>query len=528
MTEKDTTKEPKECFVYTRVSTERQAEEGYSLDAQERSCAEYAKKLGYKVLNVYREEGESGTSMNRPRFKEMLDRCSDDNGKTIKVVIVIHTDRFARNTLEHLMIKGILQKSGVTLLSVLQPMIDDSPEGNLMDILLAGMNEFYSKDLGRKVSRALAEKIKGGSWPGRAPTGYENISEPEAKFKRIGLDPGRADYIKEAFEKFATGKYTVRSLNDELYREGFRAKYGKKMAEPALSRLLNNIFYTGKMKYKNQIYQGEYPPLVDMETYAKVQKILDLHNHGANRSRKYRFLLSGLLFCKECGSRLIGEKHVKRSGLIFDYYRCMGPKREERNCRQPSLSTQDIEKKVAGSFKNISLSDVLLAGLKFTLEEIYKAQNQKDNQWLKTLENRRDGILKRMSKLEELLLEGIIAKERVVEKYQPLKDELDAMENQIEQNKISGRKLKKEDIDKIVGFLKTPGNTYLRLPEPKKKLFLKLLISKILIKNKEISKIIYTPVFQMIADKDLVRISTEWRGVRELIRTIESLINASS
>ncbi len=111
------------CFVYTRVSTDRQAEEGYSLDEQEKSCRELAQRIGYKVLGVYREEGASGTSINRPKFQKMLEKCNDDKGKTVKAVIVIHTDRFARNTLEHLMVKGILLKAKVKLISVLQPML---------------------------------------------------------------------------------------------------------------------------------------------------------------------------------------------------------------------------------------------------------------------------------------------------------------------------------------------------------------------------------------------------------------------
>ena len=119
------------CFIYTRVSTDRQAEEGYSLDEQEKSCKELAQRLGYQVFGIYREEGISGTSINRPKFQEMLEKCSDNQGKNIKAVLVIHTDRFARNTLEHLMVKSILHKYNVKLISALQPMLDDSPEGNL-------------------------------------------------------------------------------------------------------------------------------------------------------------------------------------------------------------------------------------------------------------------------------------------------------------------------------------------------------------------------------------------------------------
>lgn len=180
------------CLIYTRASTDRQADEGYSLEEQEKSCRETAERAGYRVLGVYREEGVSGTSVNRPKFQQMLDRCSDDKGKNIKAVIVIHTDRFARNTLEHLTVKGFLQKHNVRLVSVLQSMLDDSPEGNLMDVILAGMNEFYSRDLGRKTARALAQKVSEGWWPGCAPLGYKNKIHPETRARIIQADEENA------------------------------------------------------------------------------------------------------------------------------------------------------------------------------------------------------------------------------------------------------------------------------------------------------------------------------------------------
>jgi site-specific DNA recombinase len=260
------TKSENGCFVYTRVSTDRQADEGYSLDEQERSCKELAQRIGYKVLGVYREEGVSGTSINRPKFQEMLGKCSDDKGKTVKAVIVIHTDRFARNTLEHLMVKGILLKTKVNLISVLQPMLDDSPEGNLLDIILAGMNEFYSKDLGRKTARALDQKAQEGWWPGFAPLGYLNKTHPETKSKIIVTDEEKSFYITEAFKRFASGKYTIKKLNDELFHEGFRSRTGRKLHKSRMAAMLRNIFYAGKLKIKGKIYQGKHEPLTDMTT----------------------------------------------------------------------------------------------------------------------------------------------------------------------------------------------------------------------------------------------------------------------
>ncbi len=513
------------CFIYTRVSTDRQADEGYSLEEQEKSCRELARRKGYQVLGVYREAGVSGTSINRPKFQQMLEKCSDDNGRTIKAIVVIHTDRFARNTLEHLMVKGILQKHNLQLISVLQSMLDDSPEGNLLDVILAGMNEFYSKDLGRKTARALTQKASEGWWPGCAPLGYINQTHPETRARIIQVDGEKAYYVREAFKRFAKGRYTVESLNDELYREGFRSRTGKKLQKSTLAYLLRRIFYTGKMKLKDKVYQGNHPPLTSMETYLQVQKVLDLHNHQANRTRKHSFLLSGLLFCGQCRGRLSGEKHVKKSGLVFDYYRCMGPKHNRKSCRQPFLPAPAIEKKTNKLFKNTTLAPAYLHALKKALEEIYQAQNQKDYSRTKTLENRRMGISRKMDKLEDLLLEDIVDRKRVADKYLQLKGELKSVEEQITQAKHSGIKLKKNDIEKILNFIQTLEKTYQSLDPDRKKLFLKLFIAKIFVREKSISGVEYTPVFQMIIEKDLVRISTDWLRIRDLIRTLEKLIN---
>lgn len=515
----------KGCFIYTRVSTDRQAEEGYSLDEQERSCQELAQRMGYQVLGIYREEGLSGTSINRPKFQEMLEKCSDNQGKNIQAVLVIHTDRFARNTLEHLMVKGILHKYKVKLISALQPMLDDSPEGNLLDVILAGMNEFYSKDLGRKTARALAQKYREGWWPGFAPLGYLNKNHPKTKMKFIEVNQDNAYYIKEAFRRFATGRYTVKSLNEELFKEGFRSRTGKQLHKSRMSVLLRNIFYTGKMNIKGQIYQGKHQPIIDMETYLKVQKVLDLHNHSANRTRKHNFLLTGLLFCQECQSRLTGERHIKKTGLTFDYYRCIGSKHKEKECHQPFIPTKKIEKNIVKILKSIAISENYLKALQLALEEVYKIQNQKDYGWIKTLENKKNAILHKMDKLEDLILEDIMDKKRILEKYLKLKEELESLENQISQFKCSGKKLKKEDIGKILSFVQSLDKIFVSLDQTKKKLFLKLLISKIFVRDKNISSVTYTPTFQMIVDKSLVRIRCNWLPVRDLIRTVEKLSN---
>ena len=139
------------AFIYCRVSTEEQANEGHSLDTQEKFCRKFAEGSGYQVAEVFKDEGKSGTNINRPALQDLLTKCQQD--KSIASVLVQETDRLARNTKDHLTIRAILQKAGVKLVSVAQPMLDDSPEGKMIDTIIASVNQFQSDINGRKVTK---------------------------------------------------------------------------------------------------------------------------------------------------------------------------------------------------------------------------------------------------------------------------------------------------------------------------------------------------------------------------------------
>src|SRR6185295_5027524 len=121
---------------------------------------DFAERNGLHVAGVYRDEGKSGTTLDRPALKDLLARCGEAN--SIGAVIVQETDRLARNTHDHLTIRAVLQKAGVKLVSVAQPMLDDSPEGKMIDTILASVNQFQSDISGRKVRKALQEKFDQG------------------------------------------------------------------------------------------------------------------------------------------------------------------------------------------------------------------------------------------------------------------------------------------------------------------------------------------------------------------------------
>jgi len=166
----------KNGLIYTRVSTQEQAKEGQSIDAQIKISNTYAKENKIAIVDIYKDGGKSGSNTNRAGLQDMLARITND--KAIDCVLVMDTDRLARNTLDHLSIKALLKKHDVQLISISQPMIDDSPEGRFIDTVLAGANALQSQITGRKTSKVMEEKARAGWWPGMAPIGYKNTINP--------------------------------------------------------------------------------------------------------------------------------------------------------------------------------------------------------------------------------------------------------------------------------------------------------------------------------------------------------------
>ena len=143
----------KKAVIYTRVSDPGQVN-GLSLDVQKERCEKWALDNGYVVAGVYADGGKTGTkTVGRQALEELLNKCADER---IDVVLVIDTDRLARNEKDHYMLRDILRKAGSRLVAINQLSIDDSPEGMLLEGSLVNLNAFYSRIIGRKVkTRAL-------------------------------------------------------------------------------------------------------------------------------------------------------------------------------------------------------------------------------------------------------------------------------------------------------------------------------------------------------------------------------------
>ena len=141
------------AVAYCRYSSDLQREE--SIEAQIRAIKGFAEHNGYTLQKIYSDRGISGTTDNRPQFQAMIEDIR--NSDNISAIICHKYDRFARNRADSAIYRRELEKYGVKLISVLEN-FDDSPESIILQSVIEGYNEYYSKNLRREVMKGLKEK----------------------------------------------------------------------------------------------------------------------------------------------------------------------------------------------------------------------------------------------------------------------------------------------------------------------------------------------------------------------------------
>lgn len=214
----------KRAVIYIRVSTKQQAvrdgnPEGYSLPTQREACTKKAESLGATVVAEYIDKDSATSADKRPDFQRLVERVITD--QDVDYVIVFKLDRFARNRRDDAVISMQLEAAGARLVSCVEA-IDGTASGQLLQGVLAVMNEFYSRNLGDEIKRKTLQKVQAGGTPGYARLGYKNVGESGRRY--VVVDPERAEMMTWCFKAYATGEWSVSSLLAEVTKRGLRSR----------------------------------------------------------------------------------------------------------------------------------------------------------------------------------------------------------------------------------------------------------------------------------------------------------------
>lgn len=382
------------AVLYARVSTEDQVE-GHSLEAQLGAMRAYANAKGWQVVGEYVEAGYSARSDSRPHFQAMV---SDAKARKFDVIVVHKLDRFSRKREDAVTYKALLKKVGVSVVSVSEPLDPGSPVAVIVEGVLEAVNEWYSVNLGQEVAKGLRQRVEQGLWNGDLPFGYAKGEDGMAH-----VVSEEAEVIQQAFQMYASGRYTYQQVATWLNQTGFRPRVKRRdrrerqylWSKDTVKDMLRNLFYLGLTKYKSEVLPGLHEPIVTREVFDRCQEMRKKHHRGpwSFTPRHRTYLLGGLVRCATCGTRLWAQHLSGR-----DYYR------EESAIRGiPCPNPKGVVRAevVEGQVEEIITSLRLPSSWRSLVAEYLQASEERER-----AASERARLQERLRRLQDLYLDG--------------------------------------------------------------------------------------------------------------------------
>lgn len=378
--------------IYTRVSTDEQAQEGYSIAEQETTLRTYCQLREWQVYDVYSDPGFSASNINRPAMQRMI---YDAKAKKFDMVLVKKLDRFSRSQKDTLyLIEDVLKPVDISFMSMTENFDTNTPFGKAILGILSVFAQFERETIKERTSMGRVERAKDGYFHGggHIPFGYRFIDG------ELIVEEYEAVQIRDAYELFLSG------LSIHAVCKTLREKYGGSHWShvSAVYNALQIPVYVGMVTFAHEVYQGRHDAIVSQEQWDAVQARWESLKREQLLSGKNvlpfkgNYLLSGLLKCPRCGGNYIvkgnysghGDKKVYRG-----YYTCISRaktnknKIKDPNCKNKSWPTIALDKvitdmilamsndqneflKVLTGENNSTAADMKIAALQGRLKDI--------------------------------------------------------------------------------------------------------------------------------------------------------------
>lgn len=354
------------AVIYARYSSDNQREE--SIEGQIRECTAFAEKNDFQVLRHYIDRAYSAKTDHRPAFQEMI---KDSAKHLFDVVIVWKLDRFSRNRYDSARYKNTLKHNGVKVISATE-VISEGAEGIILESVLEGYAEYYSKDLSEKVVRGMTENLLKGKFNGGSiPLGYTIDSE-----KHFQIDPVIAPLIVEAYERYAAGA-TMKEVRIWLNQKGVKNPRGNEMSHNSVRYMLHNRRYIGEYEFRGEVNMDVIPPIMSEELFDRVQRrIEESAKAPARHKAEEEYLLTTKLYCGYCGAYLCGESGTSRTGDIYHYYKCVSVKKRRADCKKKPVRKGWIEDIVVRETMDRIMDDKWIEAVVSLLMRIQDEENR--------------------------------------------------------------------------------------------------------------------------------------------------------
>ena len=355
-------KQPKQCAIYTRVSTDLQAEKEFSsCESQEEKIRAFVKSQdNWQIFKVYNDAGYTGANTNRPALQELLE---DIKQNKIDIILAYKIDRLTRSPKDFYQLIEVFDKYQTDFISVTERFDTSTPAGRLLRNIMLTFAQFERELTSERTKDKMLERArKGLCGGGYAPFGYKKEN------KKLIINKKEAEIIRLIFNTY-TETGSINRVYDFLKEKSIKNRQGKLFDRPTVGYFLRNPVYAGKVKFNNQTYQGIHQPIISEKLFELTQKT---HKKMIRKFRVYRnFLFGGLVNCEKCGYKMTPcfvnkwpEGKLKR----YYYYRCTSTHHKSwQSCPVKQVNADRLEQYVLENLERISLDRNYVEALIFKL-----------------------------------------------------------------------------------------------------------------------------------------------------------------
>ena len=399
------------ALILARVSTEEQREAGNSLPAQVHRLEEYCQRKGFGVLKIYSFD-ESAYKLKRDEFDKAIDFIKASKEKI--AVCFDKVDRFTRNVFDKRvpLLYNLAMENRIELHFASDNLVitsDISATEKFHFGININLAKYFSDAISDNTKRALEQMRRNGEWPGAARIGY---IKDGLGFR---IDTYKAELIQKMFELYATGNYSVKTLQLEMQKLGLKSKNGKHFAPSMIYKILKDKFYIGIMTSRGREYPHKYAHIVSRELFDRVQGIMASYQKKTVKYASKPFALRGMVHCEKCGCTITAE--IKKGRYV--YYSCSNFK---GGCDRVWVPEAELLKPIKNILKGLKMDQERINEVTAQLKEINENKNEFQDKAISQLRTEYDKLQTNLDRLVDLLVEGSITQDTYDKKVNEYKE----------------------------------------------------------------------------------------------------------
>ena len=497
--------------LYMRVSTGRQAEHDLSIPDQRSQLKSWCRANGHHVVAEYIEAGASAGDDRRPSFQQMIERACD--GEHAFDLIVVHSySRFFREAFEQEFYLRKLAKHGVRVVSITQPVGDETePVHAMMRKVIALFDEYQSKEIAKHVIRSMKENARQGFWNGATPPlGYKLIEAEKrgAKIKKkLAVDPVEAETVRLIFRLYllgdgSSGALGVKEIVKWLNGRGYRTRRGRSFGVGPVHKLLTNTIYIGRWKFnqassktgerkaENEVVEIPVPTIIEPNTFEQVQRQLQARSpkRQAPRVTTGPILLTGLAVCATCRVGMTLRTGTSKGGRVYRYYTCSNCATKGKTvCKGRSIAMQKLDTLVTEHLLERLFKPERIAAILASLSSRRAVQAAALNARITALQREMTDAEDKLKRLYRLVEDGLTDVDEVLkDRLNTLKADRDRAKAALERAKEHSASQIQIDPGLIERFGRTMRESFSTGSVPFRKAYLRSLIDVIEIDDHQV------------------------------------------